>query len=143
MNKVNDRIKHEVESLGYYLYGIETEKQGKDDILRILIENDTYINIDDCVAVSQHLSPILDDLNPYENPYMLEVTSAGAERELRNDEEIKRAVNKFVHVKTIEQTFEGTLVKVNEGFITLKQKNNKTVEVNLIDVSIIRLAINL
>ena len=71
---------------------VEYVVEFNNNVLRVMIENDDYINIDDCVSVSKVVSEELDVLDPFKEAYMLEVTSAGAEKELRNSEEVKRAV---------------------------------------------------
>ena len=86
MEKLKSRLKELVESLDYYLYDITYEKEGNDYILRVMIENDTFINIDDCIKVSKFVSEELDVLDPFKDPYMFEVTSAGAKHELRNND---------------------------------------------------------
>ena len=141
MEKLKSRLKELVESLDYYLYDITYEKEGNDYILRVMIENDTFINIDDCIKVSKFVSEELDVLDPFKDPYMFEVTSAGAEHELRNSDEIKRAVGQNVHLETPEQKMDGKLEKFIDGILTIKQKNKRIHEVNYIDVSFIRTAI--
>lgn len=143
MEKLKTQFKNIIENLGYYLYDLSYEKEGNDHILRVMIENDNFIQIDDCIVVSKALSEQLDIDDPIDEAYSLEVTSSGAEHELRNEEEIKRSVNKSIFLQTIEQTIEGKLLKYSNGILTVKQKNGKHVEVNDIDVSFIRLAINL
>jgi ribosome maturation factor RimP len=141
MEKVKNDIKTIVEDLKYYLYDVTYEKEGNDYVLRVMIENDSYIDIDDCVKVSKHVSDWLDETNPIEEAYMLEVTSSGAERELRNSDEIKRALGKTVYVETMEQKLEGTLEKFQDDVLTIKHKNKKISKVNYMDVSFIRLAV--
>jgi len=141
MEKVKNRFKEIVEELGYYLYDVIYEKENENYVLKVLIENDTYIDVDDCVKVSKILSEELDVIDPFSNPYNLEVSSSGAERELRSSAEIKRALKKSVHVKTIEQTLEGTLISFEDNILEILQKNKNTVKVNYIDVNFIRLAI--
>ena len=141
MEKLKSRLKELIESLNYYLYDVTYEKEGNDYILRVMIENDTFINIDDCIKVSKIVSEELDVLDPFKDPYNLEVTSAGAEHELRNSDEIKRAVGKNVHLETPEQKMDGKLEKFKDGILTIKQKNKRIHEVNYIDVSYIRTAI--
>lgn len=143
MEKLKASFKKIVEEMGYYLYDVTYEKEGNDFILRVMIENDSYIDIDDCVKVSKVISPELDKLDPFTEPYMLEVTSAGAEKELRNSEEIKRAIGKHVYVETIEQRFEGTLESFKDDVIVVKQNNRKLAKANYFDVNLIRLAIKL
>lgn len=141
MEKLKSRLKELVEELNYYLYDVTYEKEGDDYVLRVMIENDTFINIDDCVAVSRVVSEELDKIDPFNEPYNLEVTSAGAEHELRNSDEIKRAVGKNIYIETVEQKMDGKLVKFNDGILTIKHKNKRVSEVNYIDVSYIRTAI--
>lgn len=141
MEKLKSRLKELIEALDYYLYDVTYEKEGNDYVLRVMIENDTFINIDDCVKVSKLVSEELDVLDPFTDPYMFEVTSAGAEHELRNNDEIQRAVGKNVHLETADQKMDGKLEKFKDGILTIKQKNKRIHEVNYIDVSYIRTAI--
>jgi len=141
MEKLKEKIKKIVEDLGYYLYDVIYEKKGKDNVLEVLIENDTSIDIDDCVVVSKAISDDLDILDPIKEAYNLEVASSGAERELRNSEEILRAVGKHVYIETMEQKFDGKLKSFKDGFLEVLHNNKRTTKVNYIDVSYIRLAI--
>ncbi len=140
MEKLNKRFKEIIENLGYYLYDVIYEKENGGYVLKVLIENDTFIDVDDCVKVSRVLSDELDTLDPFTEAYNLEVSSSGAERELRNSEEIKRAVGKTIHLKTIEQSLEGKLISFKDGVLELKYKN-KITKIDYIDVSYIRLTI--
>ncbi len=141
MEKLQTELKKIVEELGYYLYDVTYKKEHGNFVLRIMIENDTYIDIDDCIKVSKAVSALLDEKDPIEEAYNLEVTSPGAERELRTDAEIKRAVGKDVYVETIEQKIYGKLISYNNNVIELKQKNKSITKINDFDVSFIRLAI--
>ena len=140
MEKVKDRFKEIVEELGYYLYDVIYEKENGENVLKVLIENDTFIDVDDCVKVSHVLSDELDVLDPIQEAYNLEVSSSGAERELRTSEEIKRVIGKTVYIKTIEQTLTGKLLSFNGDVIEITYKNKK-IKIDYIDVSYIRLAI--
>ena len=139
--KLLEQLRPIIEEMDYYLYDIEIVKEDGNDILRVMIENETYINIDDCVKVSHVVSEKLDEIDPFEEPYMLEVTSAGAERELRSADEIKRAVNKPVYIETIEQKMDGVLQSFIDNTLTIKHKNKKVSKVDYIDVNFIRLTI--
>jgi len=140
MEQLKKQFNKIVESLGYYLYDVLYEKEHGTYVLKVLIENDTFIDIDDCVKVSKVLSEELDKNDPFKEAYNLEVSSSGAERELRNSAEIARAVGKNIHLKTIEQSLEGKLVSFNDGVLEIKYKNKKT-KIDYIDVTYIRLAI--
>ncbi len=140
MEKVKNRFKEIVEELGYYLYDVIYEKENGENVLKVLIENNTFIDVDDCVKVSHILSDELDVLDPIQEAYNLEVSSSGAERELRSSEEIKRVIGKTVYIKTIEQTLTGKLLSFNGEVIEITYKNKK-IKIDYIDVSYIRLAI--
>ena len=141
MEKLKENFKKIVEDLGYYLYEVTYEKKGNINVLEVLIENDTFIDVDDCVIVSKVISEELEILDPIKEAYNLEVSSSGAERELRNSEEILRVVGKNVYIETIEQKFDGKLKSFKDGFLEVLHKNKRTTIVNYIDVSYIRLAI--
>jgi len=141
MDALKQRLKAEIESIGYYLYDMHILNRDGEKVLSVEIENDTYIDIDDCVKVSQHINPVLDELDPIQDPYSLEVTSSGAERLLRNEEEINRAKGKFVYVETFERSIEGTLESITETSLIIKDKRNRTSTILKADINTIRLAI--
>ncbi len=141
MKELAKKIEEIVTSLDYYLYDVEYVEEGGESVLRIMIENDTFIDIDDCVKVSRNVSEFLDINDPFTEPYNLEVTSAGAERELKTAAQIKRAVGNIVYVETVEQKMTGELLSYKDGFVELKHKNNRKSKINEIDVNLIRLAI--
>ena len=69
-----------VEAMGYVLWGIELISPGKRPTLRLYIEADAGISVDDCVAVSHQLSGVLDVEDPISIEYTLEVSSPGVDR---------------------------------------------------------------
>lgn len=73
-----------VEDLGYELVGIEYVRAGKHSTLRIYIDQEEGILVDDCAAVSRQVSAIMDVEDPITNEYTLEVSSPGMERPLFN-----------------------------------------------------------
>ena len=132
------RLKH----LEYELYDIEYVKERRTNILRVFIDKKSGINIDDCVSASEVISTLLDDTDPIQEDYSLEVSSPGAERKLRNREEIINAIGHYVHIQTYEQTFEGELINFEGDTITIKIRN-KMQDVSYLDITLIRLAIKL
>ncbi len=72
-----------IEELGYELWDLVFEKEGPDWFLRITIDSENGITIDDCERVNRAVDPILDEADPIESSYNLEVSSPGIERELR------------------------------------------------------------
>jgi ribosome maturation factor RimP len=133
-------IMAKVEETGYIPYGIEFVKEQKNDILRVYIDSEKDIVVDDCQIVSQVLSTYLDEIDPIPTEYYLEVSSPGAERELRTDKDIFKAKGKYIHLETFEQTLEGVLFEVYPESIIIQIKG-KNISVSKIDIQKIRLAI--
>ena len=141
MDKLKKDIEGIVSELGYYLYDVEYVVEFNNNVLRVMIENDTYIDIDDCIKVSKTVSEFLDHSDPFTDPYNLEVTSPGAERELITNAQIERAVGKYVIIETMEQKHSGDLLSYKNGQLELKLKNKKTLKIEEFDVTLIKLAI--
>lgn len=144
MEKLKTPIETIVTKLGYELYDLVYEKRvDEGNVLSVEIDHINGIDIDDCVKVSEAVNLFLDETDPITEAYSLEVISAGAERLLRNDTEMIRAIGKYVHVETLEQTIEGTLLEVTDTSIKLlDSKKKNTFTILKADIEIIRLAIN-
>jgi ribosome maturation factor RimP len=141
IEQLKSKIDQFLVDMNYELYDLNMVKERKQKILRIFIDKPEGVNMEDVVEVTKALNPFIDELDPIEGEYMLEVSSPGAERELRSQEAIKHAIGRLVHIKTFTQEFEGDLVSFNGESITLKIKNKK-VSINYMDVQKIRLAID-
>ncbi|MFH5881183.1 ribosome maturation factor RimP [Liberiplasma polymorphum] len=143
MEKLKNDIQKIVEDLGFELYDLLYEKREEEGkVLSVEIDHEKGIDIDDCVKVSEAVSLYLDETDPIEEAYSLEVISAGAERLLRNDEEIKRALGKYIYVKTFDQELSGILESLTNETITVKEKNRRTHTILKAEITTIRLAIN-
>lgn len=143
MEKLTPPIRKLVEALGFELYDIVYEKREEGPVLSVLIDHESGIDIDDCVKVSEAVSNYLDETDPIAESYSLEVTSAGAERPLRNHDEIRRAVGKTIYLETFDQQHEGTLLSLDEERLTLLSTNRQKVVILLAEVTLIRLAVKL
>lgn len=93
-------------SLNLELYDVEYLQEGGSWYLRVYIEKPEGVNIDDCEAVSEKLSEVLDRLDPIPQQYYLEVSSPGAERALKKDSDFVRYAGHLVEV-TLYQPMEG------------------------------------
>lgn len=142
LSTLKSLIATQVTGMGYFLYDVEYVKEGKDHILRVMIDKAEGIVIDDCIAVSEVLNPLLDQWDPISEEYGLEVSSPGAERKLRTPEEITRAIGMYVHVETFEQKLEGKLEAYQNNVVTLKIRNKK-IDVATPDITLIRIAIKM
>ena len=143
MEQLKKDIEKLVNELDYYIYDIEYLKENNDFVLRIMIENDDIITIDDCIKTSKKVEAFLDLNDPITEPYNLEVTSPGAERVLKTDKHIERAIGKQVLIDSFGQKIQGQLLSYRDGFFEVKQNKNSTTKINEIDVNLIRLAIKM
>ena len=73
------------EELGYFLWDVEYVKEGADMYLRITIDSEDGITIEDCEKMHRAIDPLLDEADPIEDAYHLEISSPGIERDLKND----------------------------------------------------------
>lgn len=105
-----------VEGLGYILWDVEYKKEGSDYNLILTIDKEgVELTLDDCVAVTDAVNPILDEEDPIPDSYCLEVSSAGLERELRRPEHFEKykgcevALSLFAHTDLLPKAFTCTL----------------------------------
>ena len=95
-----------VEAMGFELWGLEYQSQGKYSILRIFIDSGNGINVDDCAAVSEQASSVLDVEEPITGEYTLEVSSPGMDRLLFRLEQYPAYVGEIVELR-LRTAFEG------------------------------------
>ncbi|MBB6443879.1 ribosome maturation factor RimP [Bacillus benzoevorans] len=116
-----------IEDLGLELVDIEYVKEGRDWFLRVFIDKEGGVDIEECGSVSERLSEKLDEADPIEHNYFLEVSSPGAERPLKKPADIEKAIGKNVYMKTYEpidgeKAFEGILTAFDGENVTLEIK---------------------
>ena len=88
-----------VEQAGCSLWDVEYVKEAGEWFLRVYIDKEGGISIDDCEAVSRPLSDLLDEADPIEGSYTFEVSSAGADRALRKPEHFAQMMGQEVEVR--------------------------------------------
>lgn len=88
-----------VEDLGYDLVGIEYMRAGKHSTLRVYIDKDQGIVVDDCAVVSRQISALMDVEDPIKNEYTLEVSSPGLERPLFNAKQYEAFIGENVKIQ--------------------------------------------
>ena len=98
-DRVREIITPTADELGYYLWNVEYVKEGADFILRVTIDTDEGITIDDCEAMTRAIDPVLDEYDPIPDSYLLEVSSPGIERELTRDDHFDLCVGEKVEVR--------------------------------------------
>lgn len=136
--------------LNLELVEVDYVKEGKSWFLRVYIDKETGVDIEDCGNVSEKLSEKLDEIDPIPQNYFLEVSSPGAERPLKKEKDFQKAIGKNVYIKTYEpildeKEFEGTLMAFDGMNVTVEIKiktRKKTVVIPYEKVAKARLAIS-
>ncbi|MBO0959112.1 ribosome maturation factor RimP [Neobacillus sp. MM2021_6] len=137
------------QELGLELVDIEYVKEGKNWFLRVYIDKDTGVDIEDCGLVSERLSEKLDEIDPIPHNYFLEVSSPGAERPLKKEKDFEKAIGKNVFIKTYEpingeKSFEGTLLEFDGQLVKIEIKiktRKKIIDIPFEKVANARLAV--
>lgn len=109
---------------GCSLWDIEYVREAGQWYLRLLIDKEGGVDILDCEAISRRVSDLLDEADPIESSYVLEVSSAGVERALKRPSDFKRFLGARVALKTYQprngrKEFVGTLSAYDDGAVTL------------------------
>ena len=107
------------EKMGFYIWDVEFVKEGADKYLRITLDNEEGININDCENFHRAIDPVLDEADPISEPYILEVSSPGIERELKYPEHIDACEGWDVEVRLYAprnntKQFRGVLLGYND-----------------------------
>lgn len=126
---VSELVRPTAEQLGYILWDVEYVREGADYILRITLDSERGITLDDCERFSRAIDPLLDEADPIADAYHLEVSSPGIERELKTVAHMKACCGMNVEAKLFSpldgtRTWTGVLLGVDE-------KENKTVRLQL------------
>lgn len=108
------------EEIGCWVWDVEFVKEGARRILRITIDSEEGITIDDCEKMHRAIDPILDEADPIEEQYYLEVSSPGVERELRTEEHMMACEGWDVEVRLYApldgaKNFRGVLLPMGEN----------------------------
>ena len=105
--KVEQLVKDPIEKLGYSLYDVEYVKEGPEYYLRIYIDKESGIDLNDCEKVSNEINEILDKADYIKEQYYLEVSSPGIERKLRKDKHLEQNISKNVEIKLFKKDNNG------------------------------------
>ena len=103
MSKITDTVWQLAEPIaeraGCSIWDVEYVKEAGDWFLRVYIDKEGGVSIDDCEAVSKELDPILDQVDPIPDSYTFEVSSAGSERALKRPEDFQQFMGSYCAVK--------------------------------------------
>ena len=137
--KVESLVKDKIEKIGYELYDVLYVKEGSNKILRIVIDSEHGISLDDCEKVNNEIKEIIDEANPIEEQYFLEISSPGIERLLRKDWQLRKFKGAEVNIKLFKKDengkkeYVGTLGNVTENSLDVEtESKNITIDRKII-----------
>jgi len=155
MNRLPQRIEEEIGKIvagdGLELVHIDLKTSGRGYLLRIDIDKEGGVNIDDCSSISQQVSTYLDVEEPIASEYELQVSSPGLDRKFYSDSDYQRFLGKLVRIKTSKSirglhvivghlsSFDGSKIIVTDP----KMKKEKDYEVELKDIKEARLEVEM
>lgn len=140
VNTFKEALSKDIESVGYHLYSLTYKK--KDNVLEVLI--DESLDLDGISRLSELISGFMDKYDKDFDEYLLDVSCAGCERRIRNEDELRRAVGEYVHIETREFEEDGYLKSFENGKVTVEymdKTRKKAVTVNYDDIKMIRYAV--
>jgi ribosome maturation factor RimP len=123
--KLLELLGPEVESLGYELVELESPAPGGGGVLRLYIDHEDGVGLEDCERVSHRVSGLLDVEDPIHGQYVLEVSSPGLDRPLRTEEHFRCQVGRLVKVvlapgRPGRRRFKGRLMGTSDELIELE-----------------------
>ena len=130
--KVESLVKDKIEKIGYEQYDVIYTKEGSNKILRIVIDSEKGISLDDCEKVNNEIKETIDEANPIEEQYFLEISSPGIERLLRKDWQLKKFKGEEVNIKLFKKDengkkeYTGTLGDVTENTLDVETEGENT-----------------
>lgn len=128
MSKITDKVEAlaapVVEQEGCSLWSVEYVREAGTWYLRIFLDKEGGVSINDCENISRRLDPMLDEADPIPDSYVFEVCSAGAERELKRPSDFERYIGSEIEVKLYKplggkKAFVGTLTAYDQGNVTV------------------------
>jgi len=135
-----------VEKENFELVDIEFKKEGPHRYLRVYIDKPEGISLDDCQTISHQLSEKLDQEDPIEENYFLEVSSPGLDRPLKKQEDYVKFAGREVEIKLYEpmdnkKLIEGELLELIDTIVKVKMENGDVLDIPLEKIALTRLAI--
>ncbi len=148
--EVKKTLEKSINDLGFVLAGITYKKENKDYVLRICIDREGPISLDDIVKVSDIVSNLLDVKDLIKESYMLDVTTLGIEKPLKIDS-LEKYVGEYVNIHLSHpykglNRLEGLIESVSDGILNLSYKEktrNIKANINIKDIDKAHIAIKL
>lgn len=144
--RVEELVMPIIEKNNFELVDVEFVKEGQNWFLRLYVDKPGGILIDDCELVSREVEKLLDESDPIEQAYILEVSSPGLDRPLKKDKDFERYKGEIIDIKLYKpvngkKAYEGELVGLIDGKIVIKDENDDEISFERKDVGSVRLAV--
>ena len=146
--KVEELLKETIEKLGYNLYDVEYVKEGPNYYLRVYIDNEKGIDLNDCEKVSNAIEEMLDEANIIKDQYYLEVSSPGIERVLRKDRHLQENIGNQIEIKLFKKDEKGSkdyigeLLKFDQEVVSIKTSEEDEIQIERKNISQIKTVYN-
>ena len=150
MSKISERVfelvKPVVEEEGCALWDVEYLREAGTWYLRVFVDKEGGVSIDDCERISRRLDPILDEADPIPESYVFEVGSAGADRELKRPSDFAQFLGTDVEVKLYKplegsKVYVGKLLRYEDGAVTI-DRNGKELSFAPAQIAQVRLYVS-
>ena len=141
--KIESLTSKTINDLGYELYDVQYVKEGKDYFLRIYIDSEKGIDLDDCEKVSNAITELLDKEDYIKEQYFLEVSSPGIERVLRKDWQLNKYLGEEVEIRLFKKDEYGQkeyiakLIEVTEEYLKI-QNEEKELKIDRKNISLVK-----
>jgi len=144
VNEVSHLVEPLLHEVGLEMVDVEFQFERGRWILRVFIDKEGGVTLDDCADVSRELGDLIEAENIIDYPYVLEISSPGLNRPLRKESDFIRSIGKMVRLKMSgpinrRRNFTGRLANVREGMISLVVDDNNLVELPLKEIDKARL----
>ena len=144
--KIEELVTKPITDLGYRVYDVMYVKEGKDNFLRIFIDNDKGISLDDCEKVNDAITDMLDEADLIKDQYFLEISSPGVERNIRKDKHFEESIGKEVNIKLFkplenkEKEITGILKDFDKETVKIETDKNEEITIPRNNISSIKCA---
>jgi ribosome maturation factor RimP len=151
MSKITEKVaalaKPVVEEEGCTLWDVEYVREAGTWYLRVFVDKEGGLGIDDCERISRRLDPMLDEADPIPDSYVFEVGSAGAERELKRPSDFERFMGSEVELRLYQpvngiKSFVGTLKAYEDGSVTI-ETGGRDMRFDKSQIALVRLHISI
>lgn len=140
-DNIENAVRQDIEDLGYEIEYVEVAREGKDNFVRVVIDKPGMsLNTEDCEKVSRAIEDRVDKLVKLDDGYILEVSSAGLERQLKNITLFKKYIGENVLIKLYKKQdgkkeFEGKLIDVTDEDNVVIECNNSNMSIKFADIA--------